>query len=98
MEATIRSTKSKERVYGIYWVNGNRYFCCSPKNHGGFISFRESDLHIDCDEAPTGFIEIEGGLYHPAVHSSERLEGLFEHDPVSYDEFIGAVEQDSNRA
>lgn len=80
------------RVYGVYWVGGERYFWIIPYvGYGGFLSVSEKEVSVVDDVVPSDFVVCKDGegkdmLIHWAAE--DLLHGLVEHDPVAMDEFL----------
>ncbi|MBN8646778.1 MAG: hypothetical protein J0L55_02400 [Caulobacterales bacterium] len=80
-------------VYGVYEVNNKCYYLCSPQKYEGLMALNEGKVEIiDNTFSEKMYFhqdkEISFGVYHWAIYEDYLFDGLSEHDPNAYAEFV----------
>lgn len=91
----IRETRNEKsfEVYGVYWIDGRRYYQYVPYDgYAGFTSLGEDECILVDPEIKERFVLRKndyGGdfLLHWAAHEGDLINDLMEHDANAMAEF-----------
>lgn len=90
-------------IFAIYWFGDETYFYGLPKNYGGLLAYRASQVSVIESEIGFNAIYFENNaksVQHWALIKEKLLDDILERDDVAYKRFLeilkaeGHIEQD----
>ncbi|AUQ41944.1 hypothetical protein ACW6B4_001041 [Yersinia ruckeri] len=78
-------------VFAIYWFGDETYFYGLPKNYGGLLAYRASQVSIVDPEISFSAIYFENNaksIQHWALIKEKLLDDILERDEVAYKRFL----------
>lgn len=78
-------------VFAIYWFGDETYFYGLPKNYGGLLAYRASQVSIIDPEINFNAIYFENNaksIQHWVLIKEKLLDDILERDDVAYNRFL----------
>ncbi|MFP2469247.1 hypothetical protein ACLEUK_14160 [Pseudescherichia vulneris] len=78
-------------VFAIYWFGDETYFYGLPKNYGGLLAYRASQVVVIDPEINFNAIYFENNaksIQHWALIKEKLLDDILERDDVAYKRFL----------
>lgn len=78
-------------VFAIYWFGDETYFYGLPKNYGGLLAYRSSQVTVIDSEIKFHAIYFENdakSIQHWALIKERLLDDIIERDEAAYNRFI----------
>ena len=93
MKIRLKNSSEVHEVYGVYWIDGCRYYLYIPyEEYTGVSTLKEEECDLIDPELIQPFVLRKndyGGdfLLHQAAHEGDLIKDLIEHDPDAMAEF-----------
>lgn len=78
-------------IFAIYWFSDETYFYGLPKNYGGLIAYRASQVSVIDPEINFTGVYFENNaksIQHWALIKEALLDDIIERDEVAYNRFL----------
>lgn len=82
-------------VFAVYFVDNEPMFYGIPRNHGGLMAFRNSDVSVIESSMVGRYVLFQRGVFHWALIEEELLDDLLELDREAYEKFIKILKKEN---
>ncbi|TQI81352.1 hypothetical protein FHU10_3732 [Serratia fonticola] len=88
-------------VFAIYWFGDETYFYGLPKNYGGLLAYRASQVSVIESEIDFNAIYFENNaksIQHWALIKEKLLDDILERDDAAYKRFLEILKAEGHIA
>lgn len=82
-------------VFAVYFVDNEPIFYGLPKNQGGLIAYKSSEVSVVENHMVGRYVLFKRGIYHWALIEEELLDDLSEHDKDAYKRFLEIAKKEN---
>ncbi|OCG38118.1 hypothetical protein A9G29_11085 [Gilliamella sp. Fer2-1] len=85
-------------VFAIYWFNDKTLFLGLPKNYGGFIAYKATEVSVIEPHINFKTVYFENnskGIFHWALIQESLLDDLVERDEDAYKRFLEIIKSEN---
>ncbi|OCG38116.1 hypothetical protein A9G29_11075 [Gilliamella sp. Fer2-1] len=85
-------------VFAIYWFDDETLFLGLPKNHGGFIEYRATEVSVIEPHINFKTVYFENnskGIFHWALIQESLLDNIIERNENAYKRFLEIIKSEN---